>query len=67
MTVDEAITAFREVGVIARLSPLGRRLVLYEGEEARPGTWMMVGVVAVDRNGTIPALRVESTIRNLNT
>lgn len=53
-TVDEARRFIADQGLIARVSAQGGRLVIYDGDEENPGTWMEVDAVAI-RDGMVSA------------
>lgn len=49
---DEARRIFADHGLIARVSAEGGILVVYEGEEHSPGTWMEISRIQI-QNGEI--------------
>ena len=57
-SVEEARRIVANAGFIARVSAGGGLLVLYEGDEERPGTWMDIGRVAI-QNGKVSSKALE--------
>lgn len=59
--VEEARRIIADHGFIGRVSAQGGMLVVYEGEEHSPGTWMEIGRLGI-RNGTVMGSDIERIV-----
>jgi hypothetical protein len=50
--IEEARRIIADAGFIGRISMSGVGLIVYEGEEDRPGTWMEIARISI-RHGTV--------------
>jgi hypothetical protein len=53
-TIEQAKRAAAQIDLIARVSAEGGMLLIYEGEEEFPGTWMEVDRLRIT-DGSVPA------------
>lgn len=53
---DDAIELFNNAGMIARKSAHGNAVIIYTGEEDKPGTWLEANRYPIRRDGTIFAV-----------
>ena len=60
-SIDEARLVIADHGFIAKVSAQGGVLVVYEGEEHLPGSWMEIGRCAI-KDGKVASSSIASVV-----